>query len=108
MAGDAANPFVALALIPAEIAIIYEYMRYVYVAVLAVRSCSCSCSCSCLLSVWCTVADERYYIQAYTWDWLVSLSREFMMVKKDGFSFTIAIYFASRCVILITCIVHNG
>jgi hypothetical protein len=42
MAGDAANPFVALALIPAEIAIIYEYMRYVYVAVLAVRSCSCS------------------------------------------------------------------
>jgi hypothetical protein len=37
MAEGAINPFLALAFIPTEIAVLYEYMRYVFIATLAVR-----------------------------------------------------------------------
>jgi hypothetical protein len=47
-----------------------------------------------VLSSSCLSINAHY--QAYTWDWLVSVAQEFEMVKKDGFTVTIAVYFASR------------
>jgi hypothetical protein len=82
------NPFSGLAAMSAKTAILYEATRFIYMS---------SLGASCLpISIKSARADYLPQSQAYSWDWLVSMRQEYLMIKRDGLSLTTAMYMLSR------------
>ena len=77
---------------PPDIADQFQVMCYVYVATLAV-----GLQRKYQARVDLTIA--AYTLQAYTWDWLMSMPEEYKIIRKIGFKLPNIAYFVSRLVV---------
>ena len=82
------NPYTPLAFLPPDVANQYQARCYVYVATLAVS----------LVRYYTASLSHIVNVQAYSWDWLMSIPEEYRAVRQVGFSPPNIAYFVSRSV----------